>query len=185
MAGQRHDPNFLGRILCLVAGHGRIVSNRLMTSIMYAAALGREIAVHGNPLSLGGADVVSLESIATTWPELHGRAVDPAAATRTARAEIGWDAVLSPVDLVRTVGWARPGPGPAVDYWLAAPLQKARNVLGWGDRADGSTEDAQGLSPVHFLRHPLSHLPKPLPRSLPAVHPLPAPIEVRPSSHLD
>lgn len=178
MAGQRHDPNFLGRILGLVASHRRTVSNRLMTSIMYAAALGREVAVHGDPLSLGGGDNVSLESIVATWPELHGRSVDPAAATRTARSEIGWAAVLTPEELVGALGWTRPRPGPAVDYWLAAPLQKARNVLGWGDRAEGSTEEAQGLSPVHFLRHPLSHLPKPLPRTLPGVRPLPTPIEV-------
>jgi hypothetical protein len=173
MAGQRHDPDFLGRILRLVASHRRTVSNRLMTSIMYAASLGREVAVHGDPLSLGGADNVALEWIEATWPELHGRALDTAAATAVARAEIGWDSVLAPDELTRVLGWARPHPGPALDYWMGAPLQKARNVLGLGERAEGSTEEAQGLSPLHFLRHPLSHLPKPLPRDLPALDPLP------------
>jgi hypothetical protein len=173
MAGQRHDPQFLGRVLRLVAGHRRTVSNRLMTSIMYAASLGREVGVHGDPLSLGGGDNVALEWIESTWPELHGKAPDPVAATSVARAEIGWDSVLPPAELVRVLGWGGMNPGPAWDYWMAAPLQKARNVLGLGERAEGSTEEAQGLNPLHFLRHPLSHLPKPLPRRLPSLHPLP------------
>ncbi|QGN56659.1 hypothetical protein [Nostocoides sp. HKS02] len=106
-AGSREDPQFLGRILRLVAEHRRTVSNRLMTSIMYAAALGREVAVHGDPLSLGGADNVSLEWIAATWPELHGQQLDGAAATTTARAEIGWDNVLPPTS------WCASSAGPA------------------------------------------------------------------------
>jgi hypothetical protein len=178
MAGQRHDPDFLGRILALVAGHRRIVSNRLMTSIMYAASLGREVAVHGDPLSLGGGDNVSLDWIERTWPEMHGEQLDVAASTAVARDEIGWHRVLPPEELVEVLGWTRPNPGPALDYWMAAPLQKARNVLGLGERAEGSTEEAQGLSPLHFLRHPLSHLPKPLPRRVPEVNPLPEPISV-------
>ena len=178
MAGQRHDPEFLGRILRLVASHRRTVSNRLMTSVMYAASLGREVAVHGDPLSLGGGDNVALDWIERTWPELHGERLDGAAATAVARAEIGWDSVLPPTELIQVLGWGRPHAGPALDYWMAAPLQKARNVLGLGERAEGSTEEAQGLSPLHFLRHPMSHLPKPLPRRVPSLDPLPEPFAV-------
>src|SRR5450759_2559464 len=47
-AGSRHDPDFLSRILALVLGSERVVANRLMTPVLYAASLGRDVAVYGD-----------------------------------------------------------------------------------------------------------------------------------------
>jgi hypothetical protein len=51
-------------------------------------------------------------------------------------------------------------------------------VLGLGRRDEGSTEALVGASPLAWLRHPLSHLPKPLPRAAAALRRLPEPIPV-------
>jgi hypothetical protein len=176
-AGGRMDPDFLGRILHLLRTHQRVVSNRLQTAVVYAAAIGRDIGVHGDPMAIGG--VVSLEQIYHRWPELHGEVVDPRAAQDVARAELGWGAALKPEALRAALGWDRRHPGPMIDYWALAPLRKTVNVLGLGTRADGSTQSAQGVRATSFLRHPLSHLPSRLPRALPAVEPLPQPLRVR------
>ncbi|GAA1255280.1 hypothetical protein [Oryzihumus leptocrescens] len=177
-AGPRHDPDFLGRVLSLVVSHERLVANRLMTSVLYAAAAGRDIAVYGDPLGLGGADVVSQDEVARTWPELHGEQVDREVAGELARRELGFQHLLEPEPLREVLGWSRPSVTPAVEYWASAPLHKALNVLGLGERDPGSTEKQVGASPTAWLRHPLSHLPKPLPRRATSLDPLPAPIPV-------
>src|ERR1019366_2226404 len=40
-AGPRHDPDFLSRILALVLASERVVANRLMTPVLYAASVGK------------------------------------------------------------------------------------------------------------------------------------------------
>src|SRR5450759_2009741 len=47
-AGPRHDPDFLSRIMALVLASERVVANRLMTPVLYAASLGRDVAVYGD-----------------------------------------------------------------------------------------------------------------------------------------
>ena len=177
-AGPRHDPDFLGRILSLVISHERLVANRLMTSVLYAAAAGRQIGVYGDPLGLGGADVVSQDDVARVWPELHGEQVDQAVATELARRELGFQHLLEPEPLREVLGWHRRSAGPALQYWGSAPLRKAMNVLGMGERDEGSTEKQVGASPLAWLRHPMSHLPKPLPARATTLDPLPEPIAV-------
>jgi len=65
-----------------------------------------------------------------------------------------------------------------MQYWAGAPLRKAMNVLGLGQRDPGSSEKQVGASPLAWLRHPMSHLPRPLPAHVAALDPLPAPIPV-------
>ena len=52
------------------------------------------------------------------------------------------------------------------------------NVLGLGERDPGSSEKQVGASPMTWLRHPMSHLPRPLPAHAAALDPLPQPIPV-------
>ncbi|MDQ1482370.1 MAG: hypothetical protein QOF35_446, partial [Actinomycetota bacterium] len=177
-AGPRHDPDFLSRILALVLASERVVANRLMTPVLYAASLGRDVGVYGDPLSISAAEIHSQDAIRSLWPELHGRSLDRAATTELARAELGFQHLLDPVELRSRLGWSRRSPGPAIQYWAGAPLRKTVNVLGLGQRDPGSSEAQVGASALTWLRHPMSHLPRPLPAHAAALDPLPAPIPV-------
>ena len=182
-AGPRHDPDFLSRILALVLMSERVVANRLMTPVLYAASLGRDVAVYGDPLSISGAEIHGQDAIRALWPELHGRSLDRTVTTDLARTELGFQHLLDPVELRSTLGWTNRAAGPALQYWVSAPLRKSMNVLGLGERAPGSSEKQVGASPMAWLRHPMSHLPRPLPSHAAALDPLPAPIPVvRPES---
>jgi len=177
-AGPRHDPDFLSRILALVLASERVVANRLMTPVLYAASLGRDVAVYGDPLSISTAEIHGQDAIASLWPELHGRSLDRAATTDLARAELGFQHLLEPVELCSALGWSGRSAGPALQYWASAPLRKAINVVGLGQRDPGSTDKQIGASPLTWLKHPMSHLPRPLPAHAAALDPLPAPIMV-------
>ena len=182
-AGPRHDPDFLSRILALVLGSERVVANRLMTPVLYAASLGRDVAVYGDPLSISGAEIHGQDAIRSLWPELHGASLDCAVTTDLARTELGFQHLLEPGELRSALGWASRSAGPAVQYWAGAPMRKAMNVVGLGQRDPGSSEKQVGASPAVWLRHPMSHLPRPLPAHAAALDPLPAPIPVvRPGS---
>ena len=177
-AGPRHDADFLSRILALVLASERVVSNRLMTPVLYAASLGREVGVYGDPLSISAAEIHGQDEIRALWPELHGQSLDPAVTTGLARAELGFQHLLEPAELRSTLGWARRSAGPALQYWAGAPLRKTINVLGLGRRDPGASEKQVGASPATWLRHPMSHLPRPLPAHAATLDPLPAPIPV-------
>ena len=183
-AGPRHDPDFLSRILALVLASERVVSNRLMTPVLYAASLGRDVAVYGDPLSISGAEIHSQDAIRSLWPELHGESLNRDVTTDLARSELGFHHLLGPQELQTALGWSgrsgRSGrsAGPALQYWAGAPLRKAMNVLGLGRRDPGSSEKQVGASPITWLRHPMSHLPRPLPAHSAALDPLPVPIPV-------
>jgi hypothetical protein len=177
-AGSRHDPDFLSRILSLVLASERVVANRLMTPVLYAASLGRDVGVYGDPLSLSAAEIHGQDAIRSLWPELHGPSLDVGLTTDLARIELGFQHLLDPPDLRSALGWTGRSTGPAVQYWANAPVRKAMNVLGLGKRDLGSTETQVGASPMAWLRHPMSHLPRPLPAHAAALDPLPAPIPV-------
>ena len=177
-AGSRHDPDFLSRFLALVLAAERVVANRLMTPVLYAASLGRDVAVYGDPLSLSTAEIHGQDAIRSLWPELHGAALDAAVTTDLARTELGFQHLLEPVALRSALGWSSRSAGPAVQYWAGAPIRKAMNVMGLGRRDPGSSEKQVGASPLAWLRHPMSHLPRPLPAHAATLDPLPAPIEL-------
>ena len=178
-AGPRHDPDFLSRILVLILGSDRVVANRLMTPVLYAASLGRDVAVYGDPLSISGAEIHGQDAIRDLWPELHGRQLDRAVTTGLARSELGFQHLLAPAELRSVLGWSRRSAGPAMQYWASAPLRKAVNVVGLGRRDPGSSEKQVGASPMAWLRHPMSHLPRKLSSHAASLDPLPAPIPVR------
>ena len=177
-AGPRHDPDFLARVLALVLASERVVANRLMTPVLYAASLGRDVAVYGDPLSISGAEIHGQDAIRSLWPELHGPSLERGVTTELARTELGFQHLLEPDELRSTLGWTSRSAGPAMQYWAGGPLRKAMNVLGVGQRDPGSSEKQVGASPLTWLRHPMSHLPRPLPAHAAALDPLPAPIPV-------
>jgi hypothetical protein len=176
-AGPRHDPDFLSRILALMIASERVVANRLMTPVLYAASLGRDVGVYGDPMSLP-AHIHGQDAIRSVWPELYGETLDRAVTTDLARTELGFQHVLDPAELRSVLGWNSRPVGPAMQYWAGAPMRKAMNVLGLGRRDPGSTEKQVGASPTAWLKHPMSHLPRALPTHAAVLDPLPAPIPV-------
>ncbi|MDN5915517.1 MAG: hypothetical protein L0I76_10495 [Pseudonocardia sp.] len=187
-AGRRDDPAFLLRIMHLAGNASRLSSNRLSTAVLYAAAGGTPAAVWGDPLTFGAQSETALQALRDGWPEFHGAesrsdatSAEDQAATALARAELGGDALLEPDDLRAAMGWTGPAsPGPAAQYWAGSPLAKAAMVLGLTKRSEQSTAamSAGGFSPMLWLRHPVAHLPRPLPKGLDTpvttVEPLPA-----------
>jgi hypothetical protein len=183
-AGRRGDPDFLSRILSLIGSARRVASNRLGTATMYAAALGKEVAVYGPPLALSGEEARTLERIRELWPEMHGDTTSVALTAPLADAELGRACLLPPARLRAALGWDRPLSTRAAGYyWTGSSLRKAAAVLGIAGRTGAVAPGAGGVDPASvspwaFLRHPLSHVPTPLPRRLPRVEELAAPLPV-------
>lgn len=179
-AGRRRDPDFLARILQLIGSARRVASNRLSTAVMYAAAVGTEVAVYGPPLAFTGDEVRSIDSIRELWPEFHG---DTTAIDRTrpaAEAELGAAALLPPAELRAALGWdSGYSTRSARYYWLGSSVRKAAAAIGVARRNDPAAFTVSSVTPLAFLRHPFSHLPARLPRRLPRVPELAAPLPVR------
>lgn len=169
-AGRREDPEFLLRIMYLVGRASKVSSNRLSTAVMYAAAIGTTVSVYGDPLTFGREQKSALDQLSRKWPELYSTASGPEI-TDLARAELGAAALLSPQALCAKLGWTQYfSAGPAIDYWFRSPLLKAARVLGLAQRTEESQSamSAGSFNPLLWLRHPLAHLPRPLPKGLQA-----------------
>ncbi|HEV7189346.1 MAG TPA: hypothetical protein VGN28_15750 [Blastococcus sp.] len=178
-AGRRNDPDFLARILELIGSARRVASNRLSTAIMYAAAAGKEVAVYGPPLTLSGGEAHTVEQIQDIWPEFHGEKTSTVETMAIAADELGAAALLPAAELRTTLGWdRRVGARAAIYYWLPSPMRKAATVMGLARRLDVPAFEVPVVSPWAFLRHPRSHLPSPLPRRVPPVPELAAPLPV-------
>lgn len=177
-AGERRDPQFLGRILRLVRGASRVVSNQLSTAVVYAAAEGTPTAIYGTDVSIGALGTEVSRRTRELWPEFH-EGSDDATRQRIALAELGHPHLLTPEALRDVLGWDHRTPGPFLSYWTGAPLRKAGAVLGLVKRAEGAQDAGSGASPLAFLRHPLSHLPGTLPRLPERADLLPEPLVPR------
>lgn len=167
-AGRRDDPEFLLRIMYLVGNASKVASNRLSTAVVYAAAAGTPATVYGDPLTFGMEQRSSIDELRDRWPEFHDPAAHGAVGA-VARDELGGHALLSPEALRTELGWTRRwNVAPTVDYWLGSPLSKAARVFGIARRTEASRTamSAGGSNPLLWLRHPLAHLPRPLPNGL-------------------
>lgn len=162
-AGERRDPQFLGRVLRLVRGADRVVSNQLSTAVIYAAAEGTPTAIYGSEVTIGALGTEVSRRTRELWPEFHENA-DDALRQSIARHELGHEHLRDAPALRTALGWDRSSPGPLLSYWGGAPLRKAGAVLGLVKRPAGVQDAGSGGSPLVFLRHPLSHLPSRLPR---------------------
>lgn len=162
-AGERRDPQFLGRIVRLVRGARRVVSNQLSTAVVYAAAEGTPTAIYGADVAIGALGTEVSRRTRELWPEFHEKA-DDETRRALALAELGHHHLLAPHALRAALGWDHRSPGPFLSYWAGAPLRKAGAVLGLVKRPEGAQDAGSGVSPLAFLRHPLSHLPGALPR---------------------
>lgn len=171
--GSRMEAAFLWRLRTMLARADRVVSNRLSTPVVYAAHLGADVAVYGDPLALDGERSDANDRVRELWPEFHGERLDRGATRALADAELGTAHLRTPEELRRLLGWDRATAAPFADYWSLAPAQRARIQL--TRRAPGpapaaapaTPADGTGLSALTWLRGALSYLPRPLPRRLP------------------
>ncbi|MGY1845035.1 hypothetical protein [Modestobacter sp. SYSU DS0875] len=181
--GSRMDPAFLGRLWTMLARADRVVSNRLSTPVLYAAQLGRDVAVYGDPLHLDGEDTSAYDRVRKLWPELHGQHLEAGVVRPLAADELGAAHLRSPQELRAVLGWTGPGgPGPFLDYWALAPLN--RTVLNVTRRRSATAAATaapapaqQGLSTREWFVGALSYLPRRLPRTVPVPHQEPMPVD--------
>jgi hypothetical protein len=87
-----------------------MASNRLSTASFYAASVGCETGVYGDPMILDDNHPVygSLARIEALWPEMHARSVPAEIGAATAYRELGQGHVVGPAELAEICGWARP-----------------------------------------------------------------------------
>ncbi|MET1152785.1 hypothetical protein [Arthrobacter sp.] len=164
-AGERRDPQFLGRILWMMASARKVISNRMSTALLYGSAAGADIEIYGPDFQLGAdAETDPGLRMRELWPEFYEASPDNSALRVIAESELGLQDMRAPEELKALLGWDRPSAGAFFDYWASGPLEKAQAVLGLRKRPEGAHSGEAGLSPLHFLRHPFKHLPSPLPK---------------------
>lgn len=169
--GQRLEAEFLWRLWTMLARADRVVSNRLSTPVVYAAHLGADVAVYGDPLVLDGEQPGGNDRVKELWPEFHGERLDRAVTQRLAAAELGAAHLRRPDELRALLGWDGGTLPQFADYWTLAPLQRARIQMARRSPAAApapTPADGAGLSPLVWLRGAVSYLPRPLPRRIPA-----------------
>jgi hypothetical protein len=168
--GNRMEAAFLWRLRTMLARADRVVSNRLSTPVVYAASLGVDVAVYGDPLALDGEHTDANDRVRELWPEFHGERLDREVTRALAAAELGAEHLRSPGELRRLLGWDARSVRPFVDYWSLAPAQRARIQLARrtpGPSPVATPADGTGLSALTWLRGAMSYLPRPLPRRVP------------------
>ncbi|MDP5227241.1 MULTISPECIES: hypothetical protein [Arthrobacter] len=176
-AGDRRDPQFIGRILWMMSSAPRVVSNRLSTAILYASATGADVALYGPDFKLGrNAHADPGRVMRDHWPEFYDPSTSQSVLRKLADAELGKDDMRSPEDLKRLLGWDGSTAGPFFEYWLSGPVTKAQMVLGLKELPEGAHATEAGLSPWHWIRSPFKHLPS----ALPKLPPLAAAEPIRP-----
>lgn len=163
--GTRTDGAFLGRLFRLLSSADRVVSNRLSTPVLYAAGLGVDAAVTGDPMRLAGEAADSQERLRATWPEFYDTGVSVDARRSVADTELGAEFVRSPLELSGLLGWDRRlRTGPWTDHWLRSPASRAwtnarrRSAPTSAAPADAATS----MSASAWLRGAMSYLPRPL-----------------------
>ena len=101
-----HHTGFLDRQLQEMSRHSRVVSNRLSTAVLYAAAAGREVGVYGPDMSTAGQRSYAQTEIPAVWPALHSHRVSAADARHTASVELGEASLRDPEELREILGWS-------------------------------------------------------------------------------
>lgn len=89
--------------------HRRVISNRLTTATMYAASLGCEVAVYGDPMELNDPGLAlkqrSVNFSSKKYPEFFGLKTNVEKTTEIARSELGFDIILPRDELKKALGW--------------------------------------------------------------------------------
>ena len=95
------DRQFLYKQLEAMRRHKRVAANRLSTAVLYGAAVGCDVAVYGDPMTMQGEDPLfgGNARVERLWPELHGKEVDAGTARQIADYELGRKWLMPPEEL--------------------------------------------------------------------------------------
>ena len=96
------DYNFLNNQLSQLENHGKIVTNAMQTSVLYAMSLGLQVEF-GGPASWKK----KIDEVGTygDYGQDHWREKVLSQPEKTWKTELGFDELLSPKDLMTTLGW--------------------------------------------------------------------------------
>lgn len=100
---------FLDRQLETMSQFSRVVSNRLSTAVLYAAAAGRRVGIYGPDMTRAGERPYSQSEVPRLWPDLHHAYVDAETASAVANAELGAESLRSPDELRELFRWTARG----------------------------------------------------------------------------
>jgi hypothetical protein len=113
------DVAFLYRQLDEMRRHRRVVSNRMSSAVLYAAAAGIEAGVYGDPMALESDHAIlgGVGKPRRMWPDMHQVSIPADLARAVADEELGADEILHPEEVIEAFGWTgsmgpRPGPPP-------------------------------------------------------------------------
>jgi hypothetical protein len=174
--GDRWDPEFLLRLYGMFRGAELAVSNRLSTSIFYAAGLGIATRVHGDPMRTSWDAADRYDLVAERWPEFHAGSPDVEAQRAIANDELGLGHLRSGAELRDLLAWPASGPRNFYYYWVGSPWTTFRTAMGGnGSAAAAETVPppprATGLDRVRsVVRATRAYYPRPLP-SMPQLRP--------------
>lgn len=95
------DRTFLFKQLEALRRHKRVAGNRLATAMFYGASVGCDVAVYGDPMTMGGEDPLfgGNARVQRLWPELHGKDIDQAVAREIVSEELGVPWLMPPHEL--------------------------------------------------------------------------------------
>jgi hypothetical protein len=101
------DRRFLHEQLAAPRRHQRVAANRLSTAIFYGVAAGCEPAVYGDPMQIGGANLLfgGTARIDRRWPEMIGKDIDVRAAREITDYELGRPWMVSPEEMRMLFDW--------------------------------------------------------------------------------
>lgn len=153
---QDTEPAFLYRQLHEMRNHARVVSNRLSSAVIYAAAAGVEVGVYGDPMELESDHAIlgGVGKPRRMFPQMQQVRVPPHDAAVVAAVELGRDFMLGPQEVIDVFGWtpeiSRPLPSPPApplepDRSFFARQSRARHRA-WSHRAPGGVEERSGAA---------------------------------------
>ncbi|MFW5474981.1 hypothetical protein ACOCJ5_16855 [Knoellia sp. CPCC 206450] len=95
------DRKFLFKQLEALRRRKRVAGNRLATAMFYGASVGCDVAVYGDPMTMGGEDPLfgGNARVQRLWPELHGKDIDQAVAKEIVSEELGVPWLMPPHEL--------------------------------------------------------------------------------------
>jgi hypothetical protein len=174
--GDRWDPEFLLRLYGMFRGAELAVSNRLSTSLFYAANLGIRTRVHGDPMRTSWDAADRYDLVAERWPEFHSESPDLDVQRSIADDELGLTHLRSGEELRELLSWPASGPRTFFYYWAGSPWTTFRTATrGDGSAAAGEAPPApraaSGLQRVRMVvRAARAYYPRPIP-SIPRMRP--------------
>lgn len=170
-AGSRRDPLFLWRLRSILSSATVHISDRVATSMFYAASIGVPCRILEMNTSLS---VDSLgPSVLEKFPEFR---TESDSQQEIAYRELGFNFVRTEVELT-DLFFTNESRGLMIDCWLRSPVHKSATIINRGNLDNGELLEPSSITAL--LRNPMSHFAKRLSSKLPELDAFIAPIEIK------